>query len=110
MTMDHEIHYYVGNEELFEDSVFTIDEVFNDSTQYLFVRNQEEKDYYSGLQLMYGRSMCILTLGDWRRRLRMSDLREHYTKTGRIVVSKEELFRMPTTYYATHAILKFTDI
>ena len=91
--MDHEIHYYVGNDELFVDSTFTIDEVFNDSTPHLFVRNQEEKDYYSGLQLMYGRTKHILTREEWAEK-----------------VKKAPQFYMPLTYYATHEILKFTDV
>lgn len=107
--MDHEIHYYVGNDELFVDSTFTIDEVFNDSTQYLFVRNQEEKDYYSGLQLMYGRTMHILTREEWFERLRVHYERTAYEKTGKL--SNQDLQdRMPMTYYATHEILKFTSI
>ena len=91
--MNHEIHYYVGNDELFVDSTFTIDEVFNDSTQYLFVRNQEEKDYYSGLQLMYGRTMYIITREEWAAK-----------------VKQAPEFYMPMTYYATHEILKFIEV
>lgn len=91
--MNHEIHYYVGNDELFVDSTFTIDEVFNDSTQYLFVKNQEEKDYYSGLQLMYGRTMHIITRDEWAAKLKQAFE-----------------FYMPMTYYATYGISKFTEV
>lgn len=90
--MDHEIHYYVGNDELFVDSTFTIDEVFNDSTPYLFVRNQEEKDYYSGLQLMYGKKLNICTVGEYVKELGI----------GR----DAPYFAMPFAYYATYRVLK----
>lgn len=92
--MDHEIHYYVGLDELFADSTFTLDEVFNDSTEYLFVRNQEEKDYYSGLQLMYGKSLIICTVDEYVKSLS--------------IAKDDPYFAMPWAYYATHQLLKIS--
>ena len=86
--MEQEIHYHVGLGELFVDSVFSIDEVFNDSTEYLFVRNQEEKDYYSGLQLMYGKTLIICTVDDYVKELS--------------IARDDPYFAMPWTYYATY--------
>lgn len=92
--MDHKIHYYMANDELFIDSTFTIDEVFKDSTEYLFVRNQEEKDYYSGLQLMYGKKLIICTVDDYVNELSLA--------------RDDPYFAMPFVYYATYQVLKIS--
>lgn len=84
----------MGLEELFVDSVFTIDEVFKGSTEYLFVRNQEEKDYYSGLQLMYGKKINICTVDEYVKEL--------------CIAKDDHYFAMPFAYYATYRVLKIS--
>lgn len=69
------IHMYVG--EIYWDCLLGIDEVFKHLGATLFVRNQEEKDYYSGLQLMYSQPINILTMDEWERNKRMTAMRNH---------------------------------
>lgn len=98
--MNQKIHYYMDLEELFVGSTFTIDDVFKDSCPFLFVLNQEEKDYYSGLQLMYGKTLNILTMDEWEHQNRMRILTSHYNRTGFISNT------MPSFYYSTYLIDK----
>lgn len=94
------IHMYAGGEEIYWDCPFGIDEVFKHPGATLFVRNQEEKDYYSGLQLMYSQSISILTMDEWEHHRRMTAMRNHYQ--GQL--SHEDI-HLPHTFYATYPAL-----
>ena len=88
------LRFYMGIEELFSDSTFTLEDIFVDivGTSYLFVLNQEEKDYCSGLQLMYGRTLTIRTVDEYVKELS--------------IARDDPYFAMPFTYYATYELLK----
>lgn len=85
------IHMYSGGAEIYWDCPFGIDEVFNQPGAILFVRNQEEKDYYSGLQLMYSQPINILTLQDYDAELGLTQ--------------SDPYHMLPHTFYATYPAL-----
>lgn len=93
------IHMYAGGEEIYWDCPFGIDEVFKHPGATLFVRNQEEKDYYNGLQFMYGQSIDILTMDEWEHRKRMTAMRNHYQRQFQGEI------HLPHTFYATYPAL-----
>lgn len=93
------IHMYAGGEEIYWDRPFDIDEVFKQPGATLFVRNQEEKDYYSGLQLMYSQPINILTMDEWERNKRMTAMRNHYR--GQF----QGDIHLPHVFYATYPAL-----
>lgn len=85
------IHMYSGGAEIYWDCPFGIDEVFKQPGATLFVRNQEEKDYYSGLQLMYSQPINILTMQDYDAKLGLTQSDPYY--------------KLPHTFYATYPAL-----
>lgn len=99
------IHMYSGGQEIYWDCPFGIDEVFKHPGATLFVRNQEEKDYYSGLQLMYSQSINILTMDEWEHRKRMTAMRNHYQRTGKLCHKEDDSIHLPHTFYATYPAL-----
>lgn len=93
------IHMYSGGQEIYWDCPFGIDDVFKQADATLFVRNQEEKDYYSGLQFMYSQPINILTMDEWERNKRMTSMRNHYRGQCQGDI------HLPHTFYATYEAL-----
>lgn len=100
--MDNNIYYYMGGDKLFIDSVFSIDDVFKDTANLLFVGNQEEKDYYQGLQLMFGKAMVIDTIDNWRKTERQRRLQQFALEAMDIEIP------LPFAFYATATAIETT--
>lgn len=75
----------------------SLDGLFHSEDQTVFVLNQEERDLIEGLQLMYGKSVRVLTEEQWFRMMSMRQLQMHYDHSALPIA-------LPPTFFATYQI------
>lgn len=95
--MEKRLKLWVGK-HIYADSGVTLEDLFRRGDSTLLVRNQEEKDYFSGMQLMFGKTADIMTLDEWKQRKRMYQVTSHYKRT-------EAPLKLPYTVFTTFDIM-----
>lgn len=67
-------------------ALWSMDRVFNYGIRFqILTQTQEEADYLTGLQLLYGREVQIDTLNQWKQKARLSQVTAHYRRTAPIL-------------------------
>lgn len=77
--------YYFTQSRLLPGPKWTLHQVFEYRIRFqILCQNQEEVDTITGFSLVYGREVDVCTWDQWRHRVRMSKIQEHYG-TGKLL-------------------------